>query len=213
VTVSNTPFLRLDVAPDDGSCQLPPAGSDMCDSGPCTRQGSTLTLATGGTNGWVRFQVTAETPLWARLDTVEIYVNQTFDPISLGDRTVLSPTACFSTLDTPAQNCQNASGGFGGAPFVEETDVSQRVVASGCMDLTQVPGRDGARGPDTYLLARAYGTGGLFPVVPSGMPDSVDPRMLVDPANVPAAGPFPMAVTSAVLVDVDGDGWKAPFAP
>jgi hypothetical protein len=150
---------------------------------------------------------------------VELFANATFDPLPTPDDlggaqpdTALPPTVCFAVPGaTVGAKCQAV---LSAAPPAEVNDgLTQRVVAAGCLDLRALPRRQGAAGEDAYLVARAQGPSStLFPIVPGNIPGSVAIADLVDPARVPAAvGAFPLAITSAVLVDVDGGGWRGLF--
>jgi hypothetical protein len=72
--------------------------------------GRTVAPATPG--GSVSFNVVAQSAEWVVIDTVEVFVNATFDP---GSETLLSPLFCFTTrnpADMAAQDpCLLASGG------------------------------------------------------------------------------------------------------
>jgi hypothetical protein len=210
VVVTNTPFVKLDVLPDDGSCNLPAAGTDMCTGQSCTRQGSTLAL-NAGTSGAanVRYQVTVETPIWAQVDTVELFINQTFDgqPAPQTD-SALTPTVCFTTLSSPAAKCTTPL-----TPFVTTNETTQTMIATGCIDLRSLPKRTGAVGDDSYIVARTSGQGSIFPLVPNAIGDAVDANDLAVNGVPAGQGVMPYAFTSAVLVDVDGGGWRGPFQP
>ncbi len=72
--------------------------------------------------------------------------------------------------------------------------------------------RAGGSGKDLWIVARATGDVGLFPTVPQGI-DPADVAALVDGGSLSGRGVGALAFTNPVFVDVDGNGWKAPFAP
>ena len=68
------------------------------------------------------------------------------------------------------------------------------------------------QGQDLWLVARTFGDVGLFPVITDGL-SGVSTADLVDTFNLAGVGTPALAFTNAIFVDVDGGGWKAPFAP
>ena len=72
--------------------------------------------------------------------------------------------------------------------------------------------RAGAQGQDLWIVARTIGNVGLFPLVTAGL-QPTDLPALVSTFDLTGKGEPAMAFTNAIFVDVDGNGWKAPFAP
>jgi hypothetical protein len=171
----------------------------------------------------VRVRVDVTAPSWAPVDTVEIFANNTFDvPAPKGMQPQpLVPVLCFTSRMTPSARCQQAVGGarmlmtrlvrVGNGPNAPERfEASVDVV----LDAAEVAARTrmGAQGRDFWLLARAFGNVGLFPVVPV-LDEAVPTSELVENLQLDGRGIPALAFTNAVFVDVDGNGYKAPFAP
>jgi hypothetical protein len=72
--------------------------------------------------------------------------------------------------------------------------------------------RAGAMGKDLWFVARAFGDVGMFPVIPGGIDKSVPMADLIA-GNLAGRGVGALAFTNPIYVDVDGNGWRAPFAP
>jgi hypothetical protein len=201
VVVTNAPFLQFTV---DGQ-----------------GIGRTVSHASGP----LQIHVAVTTPLWAPVDTVEIFANNTFDiPVPSGEQPgVLVPAICYTTRATPSARCAM---GIGGARPLTVTSVETvpGVAASArldiTLDITDVDAdmllarqRAGAQGRDLWLVARATGETGLFPVIPTLVDPTVPLADLVDTVNLAGRGVPSLAFTNAILVDVDGNGWKGPFQP
>jgi hypothetical protein len=204
VVVSDGPMIRVQVGGD------PAAGI-----------GATVTPAAGVVS--LAIEVTA--PPWAPVDTVEIFAGATYDDGG-NVKGALVPTACFTArTDRAAEDtCDKAA--LGGAQVLtvttEAADGGERWVAHVNYDLpvAEVPRRDGARSQDLWLVVRAYGSSGIFPLhfgdgvitsasldaLASGSDDDVRAALL-------KRGPFALAITNPIFVDVDGGGYAAPFQP
>jgi hypothetical protein len=132
----------------------------------------------------------------------------------------LLPALCFTARTTPSYRCSKAIGGARplgvgtrdlGNGFAR-LEASATVSAAISQLLAQV--RPGARGQDLWLVARVTGQVGLYPVIPLSVDPTVVPiddlvmGKLLDGQGVPS-----LAFTNPVFVDVDGAGWRAPFAP
>jgi hypothetical protein len=73
---------------------------------------------------------------------------------------------------------------------------------------------------DLWLVVRVYGSSGLFPVLYGDGVIAADNLAAlaggtadeVSAAHV-GRGPFALAITNPIFVDVDGGGFAAPFAP
>ncbi len=201
VVVTNAPFLQFTV---DGM-----------------GIGSTVAHASGP----LAMHLTVVTSTWAPVDTVEIFANNTFDiPTPKGmDPAALVPAVCFTTRAVPTARCAM---GLGGARAMTVTSVETvpGVAASArleiAIDVTDVDAdmllarqRAGAGGRDLWLVARATGDTGLFPIIPNAVDPTVPMTDLVDTLDLAARGIPALAFTNAIFVDVDGNGWKGPFQP
>ena len=181
-----------------------------------------MALPAGATQ--VAVHVEAQAAEWAPIDTIEVYANATFTvppPVGAQPEPLL-PILCFTARAMPSQRCTMALGGARPLMVVKEPvgpagapPRAGRRVADASLD-HQRRGRAHARGrPGQGLLALARVTGltGLWPVIPQRsthvvpVADLVAGKPLVD-QGVPA-----LAFTNPVFVDVDGGGWRAPFAP
>ncbi|HEY3353692.1 MAG TPA: carboxypeptidase regulatory-like domain-containing protein [Polyangia bacterium] len=204
VVMSNGPMIKVAV------------GGDAA-----TGIGATVTPAAGV----VSLAIEVSAPPWAPVDTLELFAGASFD----GGGNVLgalTPTVCFTARTGRAANDTCDAAPLGGArPLVvatETADGGTRWVARVTLDLpvADVPRREGGRGQDLWLVVRAYGSSGIFPLVFTG--DVVAPEVIAALAGgsddeVRAAlrgrGPFALAITNPIFVDVDGGGYTAPFAP
>ena len=204
VVVTNGPMVSLFVGND-------PAAGGI---------GKTFALPSGATQLGVH--VRAQAAAWAPFDTVEVYVNQAFTvPPPQGQQPEpLQPALCFTQRVPASSRCQKALGGArplvvsstdaGGGRMRLQASADASVLVS---DLLQ-QARPGAVGKDLWLVARVTGIVGLYPVIPQ----AVDPKV-VPVADLVAGKPLvnqgvpALAFTNPVFVDVDGGGWRAPFAP
>jgi hypothetical protein len=205
VVVSDGPMIRVQVGGD------PAAGI-----------GATVTPV----DGVVSLAIDVMAAPWAPIDTVEIFAGTTYD--DAGNATgPLTPTVCFTarTGRTAADTCDQAALGGGAQTLTvtsEAADGGQRWVAHVDYDLpvADVPRRDGAKSQDLWIVVRAYGSQGIYPL---HYGDGVITAAIVDVlaagsddevrAALVGQGPFAMAYTNPIFVDVDGGGYKAPFAP
>ena len=205
VVVTNGPMMALAVGPN-------PATGGI---------GSTVALPSGATQ--LAVHVEAQAAEWAPFDTIELYANASFTiPPPAGQQPEpLLPLLCFTARATPSQRCTMAVGGA--RPLVVKREP---VGAAGAARLHAVVdtslivadvaahARAGAVGKDFWLLARATGLQGLWPVIPQAVDASVVPvATLVAGTPLAGQGVPALAFTNPVFVDVDGGGWRAPFAP
>jgi hypothetical protein len=173
--------------------------------------------------GSAELAVEVTSPDWIDVDTIELFIDTMRSDSATS---ALQPTYCFtartglSALDT----CALASGGA--RPL---TSVTQEVVGSNgarrnvvhltfTLDVADLPHPAGATGQDAWLIVRASGQRAVFPsllndlpgdaaqTLVSGTPEEVD--AVLRSSGIPA-----MAICAPVLLDVDGGGWLAPFAP
>jgi hypothetical protein len=196
VVVTNTPMMALTV---DGTTMGQVA----------QHQGGPLAIA-----------VRVQTPEWAPVDTVEVFANATFDvpPPKGAAPAPLAPALCWTNRALPSPRCQAAEGGarplawrriaVADAARLEATLTAQVDPAA-----LNARVRAGATGQDLWMVARATGDVGLFPTIPQGVVDPADVPRLVEGAVPSGIGVGALAFTNPVFVDVDGGGWKAPFAP
>jgi hypothetical protein len=127
----------------------------------------------------------------------------------------MAPVVCF-TARTPAP--ARCSGAIGGARALTATLAGGK--QSIVLDISDVTPdaimalqRAGATGKDLWLVARATGTVGMFPTIPAGVDAksaTIDQLIAGNTANI---GVGALAFTNPVYIDVDGNGWRAPFAP
>jgi len=193
VVVTNAPFIKLTV---DG------AGI-----------GRTATHASGP----LAIHVEVTTAAWAAVDTVELFANATFDvPTPKGATTpMMAPALCFTSRTPAPARC---AGALGGARALTATVAGGK--QSIVLDISDVTPdqllalqRAGATGKDLWLVARATGTVGLFPTIPAGVDAKSAPIDQLVAGNTQGLGVGALAFTNPVYVDVDGNGWRAPFAP
>ncbi|MDB4966108.1 MAG: hypothetical protein JWN44_1797 [Myxococcales bacterium] len=207
VVVTNGPMLALAVGPDRSAGGI----------------GRTVTLPAGATQ--LAVHVEAQSAEWAPIDTIEVYANATFTvpPPSGTQPDPLLPILCFTARAVPSQRCTMAVGGARALVIAKELvgpvgagAFRYKAVADASLVNADVLARTraGGRGKDFWLLARVTGVTGLWPVIPQ----AVDPTV-VPVADLVAGKPLvnqgvpALAFTNPVFVDVDGGGWRAPFAP
>lgn len=176
--------------------------------------GRTVTSA-----GPLAIHVESHSPLWAPVDTLELFANTSFDIPGNDDPMV--PALCFTTKATPSARCASAVGGA--RPMTEALVQTVAGVASSTrrdlvVDVSVAvedllgQARPGAVGKDLWIVARVSGTQALYPSLPNAVEnatvDSIVAGTPIFDEGVPA-----LAFTNAIFVDVDGGGWRAPFAP
>src|SRR5262249_14976839 len=120
--------------------------------------------------GTVTFTVSVQAPAWAKFDTIEVFANATPDITS--DVTALQPVMCFTPVaeaDLDANDpCKMALLGStqlvvdkvevapGFARYQASVDVT--------IDRSALPYPDGGTGKDAWVVFRARGDRGLFPM-------------------------------------------------
>jgi hypothetical protein len=181
-------------------------------------------------NGPVTLDIAIAAADWAQFDTLEVFANSTPDAVGKDDNTALIPLKCYTSrnLATLAANdpCMLAplapesmtvdlatvSGGGGYTRYEASVSVT--------LDADDIATRAGATGKDAWLVFRARGDRGIFPILLKS--DTVTattlPALLSgDTQQINAAlaghGVGATAFTSPVFVDFDGGGYRAPFAP
>lgn len=193
-----------------------------------TLDGSTASAigATVDGSGGITLDISVTSAGWAEIDTIEVFANNT-PPIgdeALEQSWVPRPVACFTAREgTPAPNDPCALAPINGSLDVTTTPVGDaaRITASVQVAITadDIPTREGATGEDAWMVIRARGDRGIFPVLlkgaiteanldtlVSGTDNEIDAAL--DGAGVPAT-----AFTAPIFVDFDGDGYVAPFSP
>jgi hypothetical protein len=179
------------------------------------------------TNQPVTIDVTVTSADWAAIDTLEVFANTTPDGVDGLTDTTLVPLKCWTSrpLDSLAATdpCARASL----AP--EAMTVTLATVAGGfqrftasvqvTLDAADIATRAGATGKDAWLVFRARGDTGIFPILTQQAVDATTMPALMsgDLATIRAAlsgkGVPAQAVTAPIFVDFDGGGYRAPFAP
>jgi hypothetical protein len=181
-------------------------------------------------NTTATFNVTITAADWAEFDTLEVFANTTPDAVGKDDVTVLVPLKCYtsrtlSSLDAK-DPCMQASlapeamtvqlatlpGGGGFKRYEASVQVT--------LDASDIATRTGATGKDAWLVFRARGDRGIFPILLKSdtVSDTTMPALLSgDMTTIAAAlqghGVPAEAFTAPVFVDFDGQGYRAPFAP
>ena len=195
-----------------------------------TEQGedaSAIGKVVDGAGGEATLAITVQSPRWAEFDTIEIFANAVPDIRS--DVTVLQPVACFTVVpeaDLPPDDpCAKAP--LGSAPLdvnlVAVAPGFQRYEASATITLSTDQAEalypEGGTGEDVWVVVRARGDRGVYPLLLSGMVTDENLATLVSgtPAEVEAAldgvGVTATAFTAPIYLDLDGGGYRARFAP
>jgi hypothetical protein len=194
------------------------------------RVGATAVLgrAVASVNQPVTLAVKIYSAEWAKFDTLEIFANST-PPIPKDD-TSLVPLKCYTSR---ALATLHANDPCSRAPLAPQAMTVNLVNMPGpggykryeatlqiTLDASDITTRAGATGKDAWLVFRARGDRGIFPVLIKGdtVSDTTLPLLLggdlaaigaaLDGRGVPAT-----AFTAPVFVDFDGNGYRAPFAP
>jgi hypothetical protein len=167
----------------------------------------------------LHLELEARTTEWAPIDTLEVFANSTFpSPEPSGKAPEMAPAVCLTSRMVPAERCRKAR--VFGALTIERVDRpggGRFLRARASLDVKVADllagNAPGARGSDLWLLARTFGGVAMFPVLPGGLKKDVDVNKLLDGQPLTDQGAYPLAFTNPLFVDVDGSGWKAPFAP
>lgn len=187
-----------------------------------TVNGKGIGQTVSAAGGPLTLSIEVSSPVWVPFDTVEVFANNTFDIPGLKPG-ALVPALCFTTKTTPSARCALAIGGAR-TMTVTSTETQAGVPASillkAVIEVNDVDAatissqqRKGARGKDLWLVVRAFGDVGLFPVIPRGVPKSASLTDLVNNKALTGIGVPALAFTNPIFVDADGGGWKAPFSP
>jgi hypothetical protein len=174
---------------------------------------------------------------WAPFDTLEVFANTTPSPVDNGHGsdisnadTTLTPLKCYTsrTLGTlhAKDPCMQAAlapeamtvtlATVAGAPGYKRYEATVTVT----LDAADIATRAGATGKDAWLVFRARGDRGIFPLLPKGdtisaatMPALLSGDITAINAALTGHGISAEAITAPVFVDFDGGGYRAPFAP
>lgn len=181
-------------------------------------------------NGPVTLDVTVTAADWAQFDTLEVFANTTPDPVGKDDNTTLVPLKCYTSRNLAALDAKDPCKLAALAPEAMTVTLAN-LPGSGSykryeanvtvtLDPADIATRAGATGKDAWLVFRARGDRGIFPILLKS--DTVSattlPALLSgDTQTINAAlaghGVGATALTSPVFVDFDGGGYRAPFAP
>lgn len=177
----------------------------------------------------VTFTVTVTSPDWAEFDTLEVFANSAPDPVGADKVTSLVPLKCYTSRTlasvTGADPCAKA----GLAPEAMTvtlanapgTSIAKRYAATVTitLDAADIVNRSGATGKDAWIVFRARGNRGIFPILSAGVVTPATKAALIggDFDTIRTAttglGASAIAITAPVFVDFDGGGYRAPFAP
>ncbi len=169
--------------------------------------GETRTIET--TDGNVDVTVDIQSPLWAKFDRVEYYVNTTTT------KTIVSKNSGAGTVmvrrySVTPDFVQTAPADFGVNPVVVDPMVpgASRWEATTTLNLTGLT-------QDVWVVVLVKGTDGvsepLFPIQPNSLKTSTNTSLanLID-GNLGEDGLTALAFTNPLFVDVDGGGWTPP---
>jgi hypothetical protein len=167
----------------------------------------------------LRIELEVRTTEWAPINTLEVFANRVF----LGSETAASPpemvpAICLTSRAVPAERCRKAR--IYGPLVIETVDRPGggrflRARASLDVKVSELllDNPAGSRGRDLWLVARTFGDHAMFPVAPGGIRKSADLSALLDGRPLDDQGAYAVAFTNPLYVDVDGGGWRGPFAP
>lgn len=177
----------------------------------------------------VELVVTVTSPEWAKIDTIEVFANAT--PDAPKNDTTLTPLKCWTSRPLASLDAKDPCAR---APLMPESITIPLESTDGgngphkrweaqvqvVLDPDDIVTRAGATGKDAWLVFRARGDRGIFPILIQGDTVSDATRALLlggDLAAIGAAldgrGVPATALTAPVFVDFDGGGYRAPFAP
>jgi hypothetical protein len=175
--------------------------------------------------GQVELSISVQSPSWAEFDVIEVFVNATPE---LGvNQTALAPVKCYVTVP-PAELGKNDP--CAAAPLEAEQIAVDRVEVAPGFERYEATATlvlaaadpihpEGGSGDDAWVVVRARGNRGIYPVLLNGVLNAenlanlvVEELPQVEPlllgSGVPAS-----AFTAPIYLDLDGGGYRAPFAP
>jgi hypothetical protein len=165
---------------------------------------------------------------WAPFDTLELFANTTPEPVGRDGDSTLLPLKCWTSRPIATLNdkdpCARA------ALAAEVMTVALVPVGGGfqryeatvtvTLDAADIVNRAGATGHDAWLVFRARGDRGIFPLLSNGdtitqasLPALLDGSKAMLDVALTGHGIFAEAISAPVFVDFDGSGYRAPFAP
>lgn len=205
VIVTDGPFIRVTRAGDDQSV----VGSTVAAEG-----------------GAARLTVSVQSPAWAEFDVIEVFANAT--PLGGAPITSLEPIKCYVTVAPgsldPNDPCASAALGTDqitvdlvnvGGPAFQRYEATVDVVIAAEDPIHP----DGGTGDDAWVVVRARGHRAIYPLLLNGVMSLANlPTLLEgDPAALDALlsaeGVPASAFTAPIYLDLDGGGYRAPFAP
>jgi hypothetical protein len=179
--------------------------------------------------GVITLDVTVISADWAEFDTLEVFANTTPGPLGSDDVTVLVPLKCWTSRALASLAAKDPCLQASLAP--EPLAVTLATLPGGgfrryeatveiTLDASDIATRAGATGTDAWLVFRARGDRGIFPILTDAdtISDATLPALLSGDmtaiASALAGRGIPAAAfTAPVFVDFDGGGYRAPFAP
>lgn len=178
-----------------------------------------------GGAGSITVDVLVQSPMWAEIDTIELFANNT--PEIGADPSSLQPFACYTTRTDLQETDPCGLAGKGGAATLTVTEVDvgngfmrQEASISVVVAPGDIPAREGATGTDAWIVARVRGQRPIYPLFIGNLLDGQDVSTYVQgvPEAVDTAlegrkGRPATAVSSAFFVDFDGGGYSPQFAP
>jgi hypothetical protein len=161
------------------------------------------------TDGNVDVTVQIQSPLWAKFDRVEYYVNTTTTK-TIVNRNSGAGTVGVRRYSITPDFVQTAPGDFAVSSVVVDPMVpgASRWEATTTLNLTGLT-------DDVWIVVLVRGTDGisepLFPVEPNSLKTATNTTLanLID-GNLGEDGMTALAFTNPIFVDVDGGGWSAP---
>ena len=176
----------------------------------------------------ITLTVTITAADWAKFDTLEVFANTTPEPPR--DDTTLTPLKCWTSRTLTSLDAKDPCAVASLMP--ETMNVSLATVPGGgqykryeatvqvTLDAADITTRAGATGKDAWLVFRARGDRGIFPILlksdtvsDATMPAILSGDMTAIGAALDGHGVPATAFTAPVFVDFDGGGYRAPFAP
>ncbi len=165
---------------------------------------------------------------WAAFDTLEVFANTTPDGATAHPNTELVPLKCWTSRDLASLNAKDPC--KAAAIAAEAMTVTLVTLPSGgkrfeatvhvTLDAEDIVTRAGATGKDAWLVFRARGDVGIFPILTTDdavsaatMPALLGGDFTAIRAALTGKGVQAQAVTAPVFMDFDGGGYRAPFAP
>ncbi|HEY5935876.1 MAG TPA: CehA/McbA family metallohydrolase [Kofleriaceae bacterium] len=180
------------------------------------------------TNQSVTIAVTITSADWAKFDTLEVFANTTPEPPT--EDTTLAPLKCWTSRPLASLAAKDPCATA--ALSAESMTVTLATLPGGggfrryeatvqvTLDAQDISTRAGATGTDAWLVFRARGDRGIFPILLKGdtvsettMPVLLTGDMTAIGAALDGRGVPATAFTAPVFVDFDGGGYRAPFAP